>query len=236
MDRNLLVGFAVSLTLAALLAVLVQNVPIHLFRPSPPPPPVRAGAVWAESRDLSWQPRIAVPPAAPAAVPEASPPPRAGKPKQTSAPAVVIAAAPGGGVAVAVAPPASAAPSGVGEPGAPPPSPAAGAGPTGAAPADAAQVYGPGDVDVPPAPIAAPQPPFPPAAQQLGLAAEVVLALVIEADGRVSHVDARCSGCDASFLRSTRETARTWRFTPARLRGEAVRVRVEQRIHFDLDD
>ncbi len=80
------------------------------------------------------------------------------------------------------------------------------------------------------------QPPFPSAAQKLGLAAEVLLTLIIETDGHVSHIDAHCGDCDPSFLRTTRETARTWRFAPARLHGQPVRARLEHRIHFELDE
>ena len=97
-------------------------------------------------------------------------------------------------------------------------------------------IWGPGDVDVPPQPIATPQPRFPAEAEKLGLSADVVVALVVEVDGRVSHVDAHCVACDARFLRAARDAARNWRFSPARLHGAPVRVRVEQHIRFDLDD
>ncbi len=240
-DRNLAVGIAVALALAALAVLGVRAVPIHIFQAPAVAPETRAGAAWAEPREVDWRPRAApkAPETATAALPVAVVPATAPSraharaadaPVATGLPSV---AAPGGEVAVA--------------PGAllgtaAPVSAAAGAGGGGAAPAsptsngEGEAIWGPGDVDVPPQPLATPQPAFPSAAEKLGLSADVVLTLVIELDGRVSHVDTHCVGCDASFLRSTRETARTWRFVPARLHGQPVRVRVEQRIHFDLDD
>lgn len=93
-----------------------------------------------------------------------------------------------------------------------------------------------GDVDVPPQPLTTPQPPFPAGAEERGLEAEVSLSLIIEADGRVSEARATCQACDPGFLRVTRDTARTWRFAPAKLHGQPVRVQVTQRIHFELDE
>lgn len=239
-DRNLAIGFAVALTLAALVAVGIRGLELpvlQVHRAAPPEP--RARAAWAEPRDIDWRPKAAA--KAPESV-AASPEPAAVRPAKANGRAVTpspgtgapVSEAPGGEVVVA----AVAQSDGAAGPG-------DGVGPSGSTSAEAAgnrsggsgeALYGPGDVDVPPQPLAVTQPPFPPAAEKLGLTAQVQLTFVIEADGRVSRIDVHCGGCDSSFLRATRETVRSWQFAPARLHGQPVRVRVEQRIHFDLDE
>ncbi len=235
-DRNLLIGFAVAIPLAGLVSLGVGNLPLPVLRSRlDTPAEPRARAAWAEPRDIDWRPKAAVKASqtVPAAAPAASPQPRAalaGKPhahlaEAESGASPSLSAAPGGAVAVAAEGPGNTVAGEAG--GADAHGPSAGSG-------DA--VYGPGDVDVPPQPLVMPQAPFPPAAEKLGLSAEVMLVLIVEADGHVTHIDAHCGGCDPSFLRSARETARSWRFAPARLHGQPVRVRVEQPIHFDLDE
>ncbi len=237
MDRNLLVGTLVALTLAALLALAVRSLPVHVFRLPVPVAAPRASSAWAEPRDIDWRPRAAPAAAAPvpAAVAQALEAPGKSRARAPAPAGLTVPAGARGAVAVPVAAAgeAVAAPAAVaaGAGGAPA---AAVAGPAATGAADA--VYGPGDVDVPPAPLAFAQPRFPAAAEQLGLAADVLVSFVVDIDGHVSQIDARCAACDASFLRAARAAARTWRFTPARLHGQPVRVRVEQPLHFELDE
>ncbi len=239
-DRNLLTGLAISLALAAVLALAVLRLPPRPFHASPPAPPEpRASSAWAEPRDIDWRPRAAH--AAPQ--PADSAPPAAASAKtrpQARARAAVggiaVAAGPTGAVAVPAASGAAGAavPAEVAAVGADGQGAGASAAGAGAGAGDA--VYGLGDVDVPPQPLTPLDAPFPPNAQRLGLSAQVLLTLVLDVEGRVAHVDARCTGCDPSFLRAARDAARTWRFAPARLHGQTVRVRVEKPLVFELDE
>jgi TonB family protein len=239
MDRNLLAGFAIAVALAGCLLAFVRSLPIHLLDgPLPAATQPRPRAAWTTERDIDWRPRAAAKAPESAEVPAAAAAPYASAPR-VSAPAPAVKRVANGAVAV----PAVASKADSAAPGELVPSGASAGGAVisvakaGGAAADASTaVYGPGDVDVPPQAQFAPQPRYPAEAQRLGLTAEVILTLVIEADGQVSHVEVRCNACDPAFLRVTRETARTWRFAPARLHGAPVRVRVEQRFPFVLDD
>ena len=250
MDRNLTVGLVTALLLAAMVAWLAQSVPVRQWVAGAPAMTERAPSAWAVPRqwhapdDLVWKPRAHdAPPVAPqATAPVESPPP----PARPAAAKPSLAVAPAGGgvavpvVAAPVAPVAAPAPVGAGGQGDPAASATSGEGAGDAGGTDANTVLAVANVDTPPQPVDAPQPPFPPVAERLGLSAQVHVSCVIEPDGRVTNLHIRCdpagATCHPSFLATTRTTVQHWRFSPARLRGQPVRVNVSQVIRFDLDD
>ncbi|HVV86071.1 MAG TPA: energy transducer TonB, partial [Kofleriaceae bacterium] len=115
---------------------------------------------------------------------------------------------------------------------------AAGAGDGGHGPAGPASPTGPyaaGDVDAQPRLVGDVRPAYPAAAERLGLEGEVVLALVVDAGGRVTDVHV-VKGAGHGFDEAALAVARQLRFVPGRKRGAAVAVRVTWTCRFRLEE
>ncbi len=76
---------------------------------------------------------------------------------------------------------------------------------------------------------------YPENERQAGREATVVVVLHISADGAVTSVDIVGTG-GMSFDRAAREIARFMKFSPARVKGGAVAVKIRQAIPFKLED
>lgn len=76
---------------------------------------------------------------------------------------------------------------------------------------------------------------YPEAERQAGRESRVVVDLHISAEGSVTSVDIVSTG-GMSFDRAAREIARIMKFSPARVKGGPVAVKVRQAIPFKLED
>lgn len=78
-------------------------------------------------------------------------------------------------------------------------------------------------------------PRYPTAAREQGITGSVKLRVRIDQRGRVREVRVLKARPPGVFEQAAVEAIRRWRFEPARYKGEAVRVWIEQTIHFRLD-
>jgi len=91
------------------------------------------------------------------------------------------------------------------------------------------------DVESAPRALARPAPPYPAAARMQRVEGYVMLEFVVRADGRVEDVRVLTERPPGRFADAAVRAVQRWRFHPARRGGEAVPVRVRQRIEFQLD-
>jgi TonB family protein len=108
--------------------------------------------------------------------------------------------------------------------------PAAGSG-DGATPRDFTQE----EVDIPVRYLGGGEPVFPAALKQAGVAGRVTLRFVVDARGQVEPASVRVIGqALPAFELAAREAILRARFEPAKVRGNAVRQLVEQRMVFEV--
>lgn len=102
-------------------------------------------------------------------------------------------------------------------------------------PRGAATPWTEAEVDQPAAPIHQPSPRYPPVLREAGIEGRVLLEFVIDTTGRVEEsslrvVERSASGFDAAAIESLARSL----FTPARVKGTAVRQRARQSIAFRI--
>ncbi|MBK6495580.1 MAG: energy transducer TonB [Gemmatimonadetes bacterium] len=91
------------------------------------------------------------------------------------------------------------------------------------------------EVDVPVRYIGGGEPVYPPALRKSGVAGEVTLQFVVNADGKVEPASVRViSSTLYGFEAAAREAILRARFEPATIRGKAVRQLVQQRVRFEV--
>ncbi|GIU47459.1 energy transducer TonB [Shewanella algidipiscicola] len=90
------------------------------------------------------------------------------------------------------------------------------------------------DVDKAPELLRFIQPKMPIAGRKFKQGGKVLLRLIVEADGIVSHAEVLEAEPKQVFDQSAIEAARKWRFKPAVLSGEAVKVFVDVPINFKV--
>lgn len=89
-------------------------------------------------------------------------------------------------------------------------------------------------VDVPPKAIAQSSFRYPPSAKKNGVKGYVVLSILVSEKGSVDQVQVLESNPAGVFDSAALQGIRSWRFEPAKYKGEVVRVWAKQRIRFDL--
>lgn len=91
------------------------------------------------------------------------------------------------------------------------------------------------EVDVPVRYIGGGEPVYPPALRKSGVAGEVTLQFVVNADGKVEPASVRViSSTLYGFEAAAREAILRARFEPATIRGKEVRQLVQQRVRFEV--
>ena len=91
------------------------------------------------------------------------------------------------------------------------------------------------EVDVPVHYLGGGEPVYPPALRKSGVAGEVTMQFVVNADGRVELASVRViSSTLYGFEAAAREAILRARFEPATIRGKAVRQLVQQRVRFEV--
>ncbi|MGH8244770.1 MAG: energy transducer TonB, partial [Steroidobacteraceae bacterium] len=88
----------------------------------------------------------------------------------------------------------------------------------------------------PPKPIHREAPAYPPAVRAIGIEGSVEVALTVLRDGSVGWVRVVRAEPRGYFEQAAAEGVRRWRFTPARMNGEAVECRMHTRVRFALTD
>ena len=78
------------------------------------------------------------------------------------------------------------------------------------------------------------EPTYPDLAKRMRLSGEVVLRVIVEADGRVGAVDV-VSGAPAGMTAAAVEAVKKWTYRPARVDGQPVAVMKEVRVRFSLE-
>jgi periplasmic protein TonB len=91
------------------------------------------------------------------------------------------------------------------------------------------------ELDEPPRAVAQLPPLYPAQARLRRIEGYVTLIYVVGADGRVGTLDITASEPAGLFDEAARQAVRRWRFEPGRRAGEAVPVRVQQRLSFQLE-
>jgi len=79
-----------------------------------------------------------------------------------------------------------------------------------------------------------PEVPYPPEARARRQQGNVLLKVQLDAEGLVRHVSVARSSGFASLDQAALDTVRTWRFEPARLRGEPVPIEVTVPVRFTV--
>ncbi len=242
LDRNLAIGGATALALAALFLAWLAGLPVL---PAWVAPPAEIATARAVSLAVVLPPkRVVPPPELPAEVPreahiaESKPEVLPLRPRRAVSSAKSLDSAAAAPVAsqsqtgtVTVPGPASTA-TGTGS------ALGSAAGPGGAAAAGLGDevVYGASSVDQLPIPLAQPSPVYPDWARRSGQTAVLALRYVVAADGHVRDLQIRVVKGDPRLAEPVKQTVPRWRFKPAQRAGVAVAVRVEQELQFDLDD
>lgn len=98
---------------------------------------------------------------------------------------------------------------------------------------DANGVYS--KVDEPPVPIKTPPPKYPDSLRREGVSGVVSVTVVIDEKGAVTDVTVSKS-THADFERPSIEAMRSWKFKPAKVGGEPVKVRVTVPMRFNVQD
>lgn len=104
-----------------------------------------------------------------------------------------------------------------------------------AAPDAGAYIFEINELDEPPRAVAQLPPLYPAQARLRRIEGYVTLVYVVGADGRVGTLDITESEPAGLFDEAARQAVRRWRFEPGRRAGEAVPVRVQQRLSFQLE-
>ncbi len=104
-----------------------------------------------------------------------------------------------------------------------------------AAPDAVGYVFEIDELDEPPRAVAQLPPLYPAQARLRKIEGSVTLLYVVGADGRVGSVSVSESEPPGLFDEAARQAVRRWRFEPGRRGGEAVAVRVQQRLTFQLE-
>ncbi len=86
----------------------------------------------------------------------------------------------------------------------------------------------------PPVLMSRAEPAYPEAARRMRLAGEVVLHVVVQADGRVGVIEV-VSGAPAGMTEAAEEAVRKWVYRPARVDGQPVAAWKEVRVRFALE-
>jgi len=109
--------------------------------------------------------------------------------------------------------------------------------PQGSAPATAPgeRVWDLKEVDHTPTRLTRTNPRYPARLLREGIEGVVYARFIVEADGSVSNFEIQKSS-DARFDAATRECVLRWRFDPARVAGQAVRVRVLVPVQFKMEE
>ncbi|MBK7596130.1 MAG: energy transducer TonB [Gemmatimonadetes bacterium] len=116
-----------------------------------------------------------------------------------------------------------------------PAKPLIGSGATGDPGAIGSGQFSPLEVDVPVHYLGGGEPVYPPALRKSGVAGEVTLQFVVNADGKVEPESVRVIGSTLyGFEAAAREAILRARFEPATIRGKAVRQLVQQRVRFEV--
>lgn len=89
-------------------------------------------------------------------------------------------------------------------------------------------------VDAPPKPRGRRPPEYPNRLREKGIEGYVVLSIVVTKAGDVEDAKVLESKPPGAFDEVALENIRSWQFDPAEYQGQAVRVRVRQKISFDL--
>lgn len=199
-------------TVAVELVSMPLAAPVTAPTPAPvlPSPPRKAPAPRPEPAPAPPVRKVETPVAAPVAAPSPTP----------AAPAAAVEAVPPANTAGHAAPTAN---------------PVAQAAPAPAAPAANVADWSP------PRPASAvgyanTPPRYPAASRRLGEQGRVLLAVLIDVDGRVQDASVRQSSGYSRLDRAALEAVRGWRFEPARRAGKPQAVWHEQPVVFDLKD
>ncbi len=91
------------------------------------------------------------------------------------------------------------------------------------------------EVDDPVQPINFPKPKYPPVLQQAGIAGSVDVQYVVGVDGKAEHDSFRVlRSTNKAFEEPAREAIMGATFKPAKIKGQAVRQLVQQRVSFNI--
>lgn len=97
---------------------------------------------------------------------------------------------------------------------------------------DPNRIYQINEVQIPPVPIEAPKPVYPPIAREAEITGRVVTQLLVTAQGAVAKV--RVVSGNKILADSAQEMLYRWRFRPAQVNGRPVAVWVEIPVNFTL--
>lgn len=95
-------------------------------------------------------------------------------------------------------------------------------------------VYEVGQLDEPPRPLVQLRPLYPPQARLRQISGYVTVEFVVGQDGAVQDVTVTDAQPEGVFERAAVRAVERWRFSPGLKLGEAVPVRVRQRVEFQL--
>jgi TonB family protein len=105
----------------------------------------------------------------------------------------------------------------------------------GSGPVSTTETFVEAEVDDPVRAIEIPRPRYPPVLQQAGIAGSVDVQYVVDTLGRAEPSSFRVlRSTNKAFEDPAREAILAGRFKPARIRGQAVRQLVQQRISFNI--
>ncbi len=99
----------------------------------------------------------------------------------------------------------------------------------------ASLIYEMGQLDEPPRPLVQLRPMYPPQARLRQISGTVTVEFVVGTDGEVRDVVVTASEPEGVFERAATRAVERWRFSPGIKAGEAVPVRVRQRVAFELE-
>jgi protein TonB len=105
----------------------------------------------------------------------------------------------------------------------------------GSGPVSTTETFVEAEVDDPVRPLNIPRPKYPPVLQQAGIAGSVDVQYVVDTLGRAEPASWKVlRSTNKAFEDPAREAIMDGRFKPARIRGQAVRQLVQQRISFTI--
>ena len=81
-----------------------------------------------------------------------------------------------------------------------------------------------------------PKPRYPQLSRRLGEEGQVLLDLLVRADGSVGEISVRRSSGSSRLDQAALDAVRHWRYLPAHRGGEAIAFRYVQPVEFALDD
>lgn len=105
----------------------------------------------------------------------------------------------------------------------------------GSGPVSTTETFVEAEVDDPVRPIDIPRPRYPPVLQQAGIAGSVDVQYVVDTLGRAEPASWRVlRSTNKAFEDPAKDAIMAGKFKPARIRGQAVRQLVQQRISFNI--